>query len=537
MKNTIKFFGSIVFVMVLAVSFGACFSPWLGEHEAALTIVLGDSTNASINNIRASVSGIPWPPDGDNNILDYLEYTITLTGNGERIELFKKSTDVFIAYVSVGRWLVQVDAFLEGVETYQTPNKDRLLYARGEYTVDVRAGQTNTANIQMNRAFDNDGHICAFSSWIVTTAATCTEAAIESRTCSCGKEETRTSAAYPALGHDYDYTSGAIPPTCTLPGSGLRFCRRDGCDFEQNLPNYSALGHNWTITTPPSLLPLPGGTLGVQTCTVCFDTNNIPYMVHVEGGSFMFGRCGDGSGSPFVNEGTPSLQTVNSFSIGRYQVTQAEWAAVMTSNINGISPTPSSFSSNPAAGEDQNRRPVERVSWYDVLVFCNLLSIEKGLIPAYRINDSSEPDDWGPVPTSNNSIWNAVEIVAGSNGYRLPTEHQWEFAAKGGRLNATYDSRIYYVFSGSNNAAEVAWHDANSLDRTREVGRLAANELGLFDMSGNVWEWCFTLFGTTNRVIRGGSCGYSADHVRSTSRLINNPFIRNNITGFRVIRP
>jgi hypothetical protein len=82
---------------------------------------------------------------------------------------------------------------------------------------------------------------------------------------------------------------------------------------------------------------------------------------------------------------------------------------------------PSSFSSNPASGEVQENRPVEYVSWYDALVFCNKLSIAEGLTPAYSIGGKTNPDDWGTVPTSSNATWNAVTIVSGSTGYRLPT--------------------------------------------------------------------------------------------------------------------
>jgi formylglycine-generating enzyme required for sulfatase activity len=257
---------------------------------------------------------------------------------------------------------------------------------------------------------------------------------------------------------------------------------------------------------------------------------NLAEMVYVEGGSFMFGRNGATGGT---------LTPVDSFSIGKYQVTQEQWFTVMTGNTNNINASPSNFSSDPAPGEVQGRRPVEMVSWYDVLVFCNRLSIREGFTPAYSINDSTDPDDWGPVPTSNSAIWNAVTIVPDSTGYRLPTERQWEFAAKGGRLSAGYtgaNTDTYFIYSGSDNADAVAWHRGNSGARTREVGRLDANELGLHDMSGNIWEWCWDLSGGL-RVIRGGCWNFIAQYTRSAIRLSYWPdggFIN---FGFRLSRP
>jgi formylglycine-generating enzyme required for sulfatase activity len=253
-------------------------------------------------------------------------------------------------------------------------------------------------------------------------------------------------------------------------------------------------------------------------------------MVRVESGWFMFGRCAQ-------NSPTGGTHTeVNSFYIGKYQVTQDEWREVMTDNLNGINASPSGFSSGPVAGDVQGRRPVESVSWYDVLVFCNRLSMREGLEPAYSINGSTNPNDWA---TSQSAIWDTVIIVDGSNGYRLPTERQWEFAAKGGTQLANYTGAAtdtYFIYSGSDNVDLVAWHYGNSPSGTREVGRLDANELGLHDMSGNVWEWCWDLVGV-NRVLRGGSWISEASFARSAGRDFYWPYGRGYDDGFRLVRP
>jgi formylglycine-generating enzyme required for sulfatase activity len=185
------------------------------------------------------------------------------------------------------------------------------------------------------------------------------------------------------------------------------------------------------------------------------------------------------------------------------------------------------------------------VSWYDALVFCNKLSIAEGLTPAYRINGSTDPAAWGSVPSSSNSTWNAVEVVNGSTGYRLPTEAQWEYAAKGGN-----GSPGNYTYAGSNTVGDVAWYSGNSGSTTHAVGTKAPNGLGLYDMSGNVYEWCWDWYGSysnnaqtdpsgassgSDRVKRGGYWSHSAKDVRSAGRTYGNR--GNNLLGFRLARP
>ena len=136
-------------------------------------------------------------------------------------------------------------------------------------------------------------------------------------------------------------------------------------------------------------------------------------MVRVPGGVFELGRELGTQGTGNV---TPvSMVTITGFYMGRYPITQEQFMAVMGRN-------PSRLSGNPAAGERQGRRPVENVSWYDAIVFANRLSIMRGLTPAYKIAGTTDPDIWGPVPASRNAVWDAVEIVPGATGYRLPTE-------------------------------------------------------------------------------------------------------------------
>ena len=187
--------------------------------------------------------------------------------------------------------------------------------------------------------------------------------------------------------------------------------------------------------------------------------------------------------------------TLDSFYIGKYEVTQKEWQEVMGNN-------PSNFT-----GE---RNPVENVSWYDAVAYCNKLSEMAGLTKYYNIIDTN------------------VTIIGGK-GYRLPTDAEWEFAARGGNKSAGYK------YSGSNNIDEVAEYDNKS---TKPVGGRKANELGLYDMSGNVYEWCYNCYGyeDSQRVFRGGSFRSSTDQCILTYRKSNSPYTRLELIGFRLAR-
>ncbi len=204
--------------------------------------------------------------------------------------------------------------------------------------------------------------------------------------------------------------------------------------------------------------------------------------------------------------------TVSSFYIGKYEVNQKEWQVVMGSN-------PSHFKGD--------IRPVEQITWYQAIEFCNKLSQKEGLIPAYSINGKEVSCNWS------------------ANGYRLPTEAEWEFAAIGGNQSKGFK------YSGSNNLDEVGWCNSNSSYETKEVGTKKANELGLYDMSGNVWEWCwdwkagYSSSSQTNpkganggsfRAGRGGSWGNGSDGCRVARRGSLNPDNGSNILGFRLSR-
>jgi formylglycine-generating enzyme required for sulfatase activity len=243
-------------------------------------------------------------------------------------------------------------------------------------------------------------------------------------------------------------------------------------------------------------------------------------MVLVPAGSFQMGSTsGDGDERP-VHQVTISKP----FYMGKYQVTQKEWYEVMGTTIR--QQRDMADKSWPLRGEGDNY-PMYYVNWLEAVEYCNKRSLKEGLTPAYG--------------GSGNNI--SCDFKA--TGYRLPTEAEWEFAARGGNKDP-----MAYEYSGGNNVDAVGWYTGNSGSKTHPVGTIAPNSLGLYDMSGNVWEWCWDWYGNysgsqtdpvgassgTFRVRRGGSWIYAAGYLRSAYRGIITPAKRGYDLGFRLVR-
>lgn len=241
--------------------------------------------------------------------------------------------------------------------------------------------------------------------------------------------------------------------------------------------------------------------------SVRLDKLSIP-MTKVAGGSFLMGSISGYSSEEPVHE-----VTVDSFYMGTYEVTQDIYEEVMGTN-------PSYWKGA--------KLPVEQVSWYDAVAFANALSRKDGLEEVYTINGETVSCDWS------------------KKGYRLPTEAEWEYAARGGAKSQGY------TYAGSNTVGDVAWYNNNSEDMTHDAGSKKANELGLYDMSGNVFEWVWDWYddysatAQTNptgsstgsyRVLRGGSWGNNASYVRAANRCSLTPSFQYSFIGIRVLVP
>ena len=151
--------------------------------------------------------------------------------------------------------------------------------------------------------------------------------------------------------------------------------------------------------------------------------------------------------------------------------------------------------------------PVDSISFYDAIVFCNTLSIKSGLTPCYSIQGSTNPEDWGEVPLENDNTWNKVKVNTKADGYRLLTKEEWEYAAKGG-INKEKTK-----YSGSKDIGTVGWYLKNTDLKSSAVSKKKENSLGLYDMTGNLWEWVWGISGK-NGTQKGGS--YSSNETSCT---------------------
>ncbi len=187
----------------------------------------------------------------------------------------------------------------------------------------------------------------------------------------------------------------------------------------------------------------------------------------------------------------------NKFWMNKFQVTQKEYTLIMGKNPSNVK---------------GDNLPVEQVSLYDAIEYCNKKSIKEGFEPVYTIIGTQ-----------------SISIDRTKNGYRLPTGEEWEYAAKGGSLSKGFK------YSGSNNADEVAWYDATSGSKTHDVGTKKPNELGIYDMSGNVWEWTDSISG----ILCGGAwawCGTYSDITVNSHRNYTPIYSMVNTVGFRVVQ-
>lgn len=216
------------------------------------------------------------------------------------------------------------------------------------------------------------------------------------------------------------------------------------------------------------------------------------------------------------------------YSISRTEVTQKLYESVMGEN-------PSYFCrDNEGLDEyelenlkrNTSNYPVENVSWYDAIYFCNKLSAKKGLQPVYAVDGETNVRKWDYEPHNEDEIYGDITQNIFANGYRLPTVEEWLHAAKGGED---------YTYSGSDDIDKVAWYKDNCNDVTHPVAQKKSNGYGLYDMSGNVWEWCWDSFGDDDRYYCGGGYFDDYDDCEVDSRDSDYAEFKDD-RGFRLVR-
>jgi formylglycine-generating enzyme len=277
-------------------------------------------------------------------------------------------------------------------------------------------------------------------------------------------------------------------------------------------------------------------------------------MVYIQGGTF---QMGDSFSEGDTDELPVHSVTLSSFYLGKYEVTQAEWTAYM----------PAENWSSYGAGVNY---PAYYVSWYEIIKYCNLRSIAEGMTPVYMINNSTDPTEWGTVPADHNTAWDAAICNWSANGYRLPSEAEWEYAARGGLSGQRFPNgaTISHSTNGDTQANYFAQPSLYTYDvspttdyhpsyngKSSPVGSFPPNGYGIYDMAGNLWEWCWDWYsssyysispsnnptGPTTGLIRAGRGGYwsyTANHCRVACRLYLYylPDFSDKNIGFRVAR-
>ncbi|MFO8145447.1 MAG: C10 family peptidase [Candidatus Syntrophosphaera sp.] len=312
---------------------------------------------------------------------------------------------------------------------------------------------------------------------------------------------------------------GLVEPRISISGSQTPMLEWDAVAGAVSYRVYSAsepLAGSWTLlaeTTSLSLPPIPIMGRRFFRVTALSALEMPSDFVLIEGGTFFNGTANS---------------TVSTFYMSQTEVTQLSWSNVMGESYSG-----------------DGNKPRIGITWFKAVEYCNRRSLGEGLVPCYSYLDhGGDPDNWPSGWDSSSANHANISCDWGATGYRLPTEMEWMFASLGGN-----DSQSN-IYSGSNDVNVVAWYYGNALNSTHPVGEKLSNELALYDMSGNAFEWVWDIYGNlplvassdyhgpatgSYRVRRGGAYNSSAPYCENVYRGNYSP-ISNFIMGLRLVR-
>jgi formylglycine-generating enzyme required for sulfatase activity len=439
-----------------------------------------------------------------------------LTGPGDKkIEAVVAAGEGYSVQAALGEWSIDAKAY----------NAENALIGTGSAAVTVKAGR-NEALIPMRVILQEDEPVAVTGVSLNMATLSLVE----------GGTGTLTAVITPSNATNQNVTWSSSNPAAATVANGVVSAAAAGTATITVTTEDGGFTANCTVTVTP-----PPGTQSIHTISGV----TVPFR-YVPGGSFQ--RDSDPLNVSVITQG---------YWMGETEVTQELFEAVMGTGVR-----PSYFTSNPedpANPDGWKKLPVEKVAWYAAIAFCNKLSLLDGKDPVYSVSGVS---DWAtlaysaiPVGSPNND-WNAADMDATKNGYRLPTEMEWMWAAMGAdttnQPNTTGYAKAFAGDDGNNIVGDCAWNYNNSGSTSHEVGKKNPNELGLKDMSGNLDEFCWDRYGSypsgewtdytgagavsgASRVYHGGNHSQAVLFDPVAMRAYVYPYEAHNIMGFRVV--